>query len=214
LAINTLRLSATISVALFAVAAHAVVLTPGVWTALPGTAGPGGTAIEDDVVSFSFAAYAGTVSGSVQNRVVQRGDGTLVFYWRVFNDANSAGPIQDFRLGNFILPLYDADWSNTGLGDVGPNDALLFNGSGGFVNFNFNTIGAGDGLLPGQSSKFFFIDSSFTQYARTAAYDLTNIGQTDNSDVYSTFAPVPEPATVLALALGAGALLARRRRSK
>ena len=191
---------------------QAVILIPDTWVDLPGTAGPAGTIIEDDVVGFSFSAYGGTVSGSVQNRVVRRGDGTLVFAWRLFNDADSAGVIQDLRLGNFLLPVYDSDWSNTGLGDEGPRRAHLFSGNEGLINYNFIDVTGAPGLRPGLSSKFIFILSDATEYDRSALYDLTNDGQTEISDVYTTFAPVPEPATIAVLGLGAAALMRRRRR--
>ncbi len=195
-----------------AAVSQAVILVPDAWVDLPGIAGPGGTVIEDDVVGFSFSAYGGTVSGSVQNRVIQQGDGTLVFAWRLFNDANSAGVIQDFRLGNFLLPVYDSDWSNTSLGDEGPNRAFLFLGSGGFINYNFAVTGGAPGLRPGLSSKFIFIMSDATAYDRSALYDLTNVGQSEISDAFTTFAPVPEPASIAILGLGAAAFLRRRRR--
>ena len=195
-----------------AAVSQAVILIPDTWVDLPGTAGPGGTVIEDDVVGFAFSAYGGTVSGSVQNRVIRQGDGTLAFAWRVFNDANSAGVIQDFRLGNFLLPVYDSDWSNTGLGDLGPRRAFLFLGNGGFVNYNFADPTGAPGLGAGLSSKFIFILTDATAYDRSALYDLSNVGQTENSDIFSTFAPVPEPASIAVLGLGAAALLRRRRR--
>ena len=94
--------------------AHAVALSPGATELLPGTtvaAEPqlAGVVQVDDVVPFSFSAYGGTVSGTVQVRVVESSvDNTLDFYWRVFNDAGSAGVIADFRFGDFVTSTYNA----------------------------------------------------------------------------------------------------------
>ena len=65
----------TLSLLAAAAAAHAVNLTPGAWTALPGTTVAtepqlAGTVLEDSLTSFSFAAYGGMVSGTVQSRSV------------------------------------------------------------------------------------------------------------------------------------------------
>ena len=194
-------------------AANAVILTPGAFTDLPGTVTPGGTVIEDVDQSFSFAAYGGTVSGFVQNRVVRKGDGTLFFAWRMFNDAASSGNIQDLRLGNFISSVYDGDWDPSSPGDISPPKAFLFNGTGGDVNFNFNKTTFPGGVAPGQSSNFFYLNTGATLYGQVAQYDLTNMGQTEISGEYATFAPVPEPATFAVVGIGILALTRRKRKS-
>ena len=160
---------------------------------------------------FSFPAYGGTVSGSVQSRVTQKSDGTLLFEWRLLNDANSAGAIQDLRLGGFLTAIYDGDWESAGLGDTNPTRGLLFSGPGGYVNFNFNQETNPGGVPPGHESFFFFLNTNATAFGEVALYDLTNLGQTETSGAFSTFAPVPEPASLAALGLGAVALIRRRR---
>ncbi|UUZ55265.1 PEP-CTERM sorting domain-containing protein [Massilia sp. H-1] len=49
-----------------------------------------------------------------------------------------------------------------------------------------------------------FFDTAATKYAKTAVYDLTNMGQTEISGLYDTFAPsyVPEPGSIALLGLG------------
>lgn len=196
--------------------AHAVLLTPSTSTPLPGTtfaAEPqlGGTVLVDDLVDFSFAAYGGTVFGTVQVRVVEAVDNTIDFYWRVKNNIESSGAIGSFRIGDFLTPSYNANYRIDGLGDDAPDSAYLFSAPyEGYVNFNF-----ADGLLAGSSSNFFFLDTNATAYAKTAFYDLTNIGQTQISSSYSGYAPVydvPAPASLGLMGLGLVALGVRRRR--
>jgi hypothetical protein len=204
---------------LFGAAAQAVILPPGSTAALPGitvAADPdlAGVVLVDDLVPFSFAANGGKIFGSVQVRVVRSTiDNTLDFYWRVFNNAESSGVIGSFRIGDFFSSVYDANWRIDGLGDVAPVSATHFGGAfESFVNFNFGNL-----LAPGHSSRFLLLDTTATEFARNAMYDLTNLGQTQISGLFSMYGPssrqVPEPGTLamLAFALGALAWAARRR---
>jgi len=197
--------------------ASAVVLTPSVLTPLPGTTvalNPqlAGIVLEDVMQSFSFAANGGTVSGTVQSRVVRSTlDGTLDFYWRVTSDLASSAAISSFRIGNFMTASYDADWRIDGLGDTAPATAYLFPGTAGDVNYIFSGQRIG-GLGAGAESYFMFMDTSATKYDMSAIYDLT--AQVEISNLFSTFAPsyVPEPGSVAIFALGFAGLAAARRR--
>lgn len=198
---------------------NATNLNPNVYTPLNGTtvaANPNlaGIVEKDDLVPFYFSAYGGTVSGQVQVRVVKSIDSTYDFYWRVFNDANSAGKIADLRIANFFTSSYNADYRTDGLGDIGPDQAYLFGAFDGYVNFNFS-----DGLVAGESSKFFFLDTDATSFNKSLLFDLTNMGQTEISMQYGGYAPsasVPEPATMLLFGTGIAGLAATgiRRRTK
>jgi len=187
--------------------AEAVLLNPGDNLALPGTtvaAEPqlAGTVLVDELIPFSFSAGSGlsNITGEVQQRIVRSSvDGTVDFYWRVVNDANSAASISSFRVGDFVSPEYNANWRIDGVGDIGPDAAHRFAGTeSSFVNFLFgsNAAGAGSSLAPGQSSKFFFFDTTATNYAKTARYDMTGTGSGPISASFAAYSPstVPVPA--------------------
>lgn len=204
-------------------AAYAVPLIPDSPVILPGTtvaAEPqlAGVVQIDELVPFSIPIYnvdysdiVGTISGTVQVRVVRSDlDGTMDFYWRVFNDATSTGPIGSFRFGGFPDSFQNVNVRIDGLGEVDSISAYRFSGAyDGYVNFNF-----GDALVPGSSTKFFFVDTEAPSYQRTAFYDLTNIGQTAASLSSPMYAPIPVPGALLLFGsglMGLGAAVWRRR---
>lgn len=197
--------------------ASAEVLAPDVWTPLPGTTVAvqpelAGLVLEDETQAFSFSADGGTITGTVQSRVVRSDvDGTLDFYWRIISDPRSTVPLSAFRLGNFFTPVYDANWRIDGEGDTAPTEAKWFGGGGGKVNFVFGTPNGG-GLAPGDSSYFLLLDTNAIAYARTGVYDLT--GLEGISGLFETFAPsqIPEPASAAIFTLGFVGLMWGRRR--
>lgn len=213
------------SAALLAVTcyAQAVTLVPGTPVNLPGTTAAAepqlaGLILADEVVPFSFSTDRGTISGTVQSRVVRSDlDGTLDFYWRVINDASSVGALGSFRIGKFDAPEFNANWRSDGLGNVAPDKAYLFVApTPGYVNFYFNSASSNATLAPGSESYFLLMDTSATKYAKTAIYDVAIGDQSRASDLFSTFAPapVPEPASyaMLLAGLAAVSLIAKRRR--
>lgn len=211
---------------LASVAAQAVTLSPNTSVALPGTTVAAesqlaGTVLIDEIIPFSFSAGAGlgNITGTVQQRIVQSSvDNTLDFYWRVKNDIDSAAPIGSFRIGNFVSPEYNANWRIDGLGDKSPDSAYRFDGAlDSYVNFNFNIFSTNpdDGIQPGLSSNFFFLDTTATHYAKTATFDLTNMAQNPISPSFAAYSPAPVPVPAAVWLLGSGLLglvgVARRR---
>jgi hypothetical protein len=190
-----------------------------------------GLVLEDRVVPFSFelpvllGIGGGTVSGAIQERVVRsKVDGTLDFYWRVFNDATSKQPIGWVVVDNFLVSTYEGDWRLDGVGQVGPKYGSH---DGGQVSFGFDEIFdiiRFGGVGPGSSSNFFFLDTQATSYSDTGTVALHSLCTGDvlrlclsgRSSALSTFVPsaVPEPSTAALLAVGllAGGLVVRRSR--
>ncbi len=181
-----------------------------------------GLVLEDQIQPFSFSG----VTGTVQNRVVREdGTGTLDFYWRIQVDPAAAilapGGISAFRLGSFGYGnITDADWRIDGLGSAAPYVGRVFNPSSrpeGDINFLFSDglVHAGDPADSAAGSRFFFLHTDATTYARTATYDLLD-AQDNLSSAYATFAPsetVPDGgATCGMLLMGlAGVALGVRR---
>jgi hypothetical protein len=205
-------------------AAQAVALTQPVFptpfadTALGGTtvaARPelAGTVLEDVITPFSFNG----VTGTVQNRVAREtASGTLDFEWKINVDASSTGTgVGAFRLIDFDpAKLTDADYRTDGLGSVAPTTARLFNSTSyptGAINFLFDS-----GIAAGSSSRFFFLHTDATSYAKTAQFDMLTAGSQQLSGTFATFAPsVPEPsshALMLVGLVGIGAAMRKSRR--
>jgi hypothetical protein len=214
------RLSLALALVLPAVAGnvHATVLpfgdAPLNGTTVAATPRLAGLVLEDVITPFSFVANGGTTSGTVQSRVVRSAvDGTLDFYWRIQNDANSSSAITSFRLADFYTSVYDANYRIDGLGDVSPGTAHRFPNSD--INFLFDRS-AGP-IASGNGSFFIFLDTNALNYMMTARYDLGSSQNGAISGSFSTFAPgsavVPEPETY-ALLFGGFASLALSRRQR
>lgn len=211
------RVCVLAALGLSALPAQAVLLAPGDTALLSGTtvaAEPqlAGTVLVDELIDFTFSAGpgAGDIFGTVQQRVVRSSvDGTIDFYWRVMNSANSAAAIGSFRIGNFVSPEYNANWRIDGLGDKAPDSANRFTGTfDSYINFNFNLFSDAreDGLRPGQSSYFLLLDTTATNYEKTATYDLTNMAQNPISGSFAAYGPSAVPVPAAAWLLGSGLL--------
>jgi len=205
---------------MFSSVSHAVPVGVGQTVALPGTtlaAEPNlaGTVLFDNVYSFNQTFGTDVYVGSVQERVVQEtGSGTLDFYWRVFNTGTPGidATLGDFRVGNFNIPStpVNLNYRTDGLGSVAPGSAERFTGS--FANY-FNYLFP-NGIAPGESSYFLLAETSATNFAQNAGFDLTNVGETQIVYTGVQVSPIPEPATCAVMAVGLGVMWFAIRRRK
>ena len=211
---NTRLLLASMIAAALAAAPvwSAALTTPGDY-AITGTtsaASPqlAGVVLADTTTSFTVVGAAGSLSGTVQSRVLRSTlDGTLDFYWRITPTSGSDG-IAAFRLIGFDGVDLNADWRSDGQGSVAPTTARYL-GSGA-VNFLFEN----DKVGVGSGSYFFFLDTDATNFTQNGQFDLLYGDNLDLSDIYQTYAPaaVPVPATAWLLGSGVIGLVGLRRR--
>ena len=173
-----------------------------------------GVVLEDVLRPFIIEWGAGqSVTGTIQDRVVQSNvDNTLIFSYRIINDATSDAPIRFAMRTDYAGFTTDVDWRSDGLGMTGPNFATRsFDGSE--VSFFFNGQARID---PGEDSYFFFIKTDATAYNEAGGGVVAVSGGTTNgrSFHFDTFQPVPVPlprALYMFVAGFMGLMLVKRR---
>ena len=159
-----------------------------------------GTVVVDEINAFSASIGNGIYTGSVESRVVHSIDGTYDFCWRIFEtgfSGSDGSQLVAFRLADFGNLIGDnGDYRIDGSGAIGPDTAYA---SGGTVSFFFSA-----GLPAGLASKFFFLDTSATNYTKTAIFDVG--GLNGFSEAFATYAPsaLPEPGSWTMMIVGLG----------
>jgi hypothetical protein len=176
----------------------------------------GGVVLEDVLRPFTIEWNGGqSVTGTIQDRVVQSDvDNTLIFSYRITNDATSDAPLRFVMREDYAGFTTDVDWRSDGLGMTGPNFATRsFDGSE--VSFFFN---GQDMIDPGEDSYFFFIKTDATAYNEGGQGVLAVTGSENNgrSFHFDTFQPVvaavPLPNALLMFVTGLIGLVMVKRR--
>ncbi|MCW5940566.1 MAG: PEP-CTERM sorting domain-containing protein [Fimbriimonadaceae bacterium] len=152
-----------------------------------------------------------TISGrliSVVATTAAFGD-NLIFAWAVQSNQDSTGNIGRVTVNGWTgFTSTVAQHSAASLfGNDGQAVRTADRTTADTLGFNFSKVGL-DKLSPGTNSTIFWALSDATSYRDSLASVINgSVAQV------STFAPVPEPGTMLALGAGLAALAARRKRS-
>ena len=182
---------------LVAIVARAVPLPDSGTTTLPGTTAAArpelaGVVLQDVLFEYRLVEGTRVIAGVLQSSVVRSNrDGTLDFYWRVLPSPDSNGSVAAARVTGFGGLALDADWRIDGLGNEFPHDAQTF-GTGN-VTFLFSTAGGNPGIGNNDSSRFFFIRTTATDYTTAGGFELFCSNIACEQTRLPTFAPAVNP---------------------
>src|SRR5688572_18664664 len=194
--------------------AQAILLVPGARVGRGTAEAPGVLTIFTDTSltllasnSMAVNGASGTVSGTLRSSVYMNSGGTLDFYYQYTNDVGF-DPIHRLTMSSFRNFTTDVGYRLTPIGQftagtIIPNEANR-NTSGSVVGFDFDTPVS---IPPGATTQTLVIRTNANQWGPGFASVINGSATT-----VASFAPVPEPATMAALGLGALALIRRRRR--
>lgn len=198
-----------------AFATAGVIVTPGGAFLLPVEEADGHVTgiVDSRSEAFSITNALGEVraTGVAISQVYATTTGGLLFAYAVLNDASSLDGINRVTVTNFNGWTVEAgqDVANSGVGTqlASSVDRTAASGTIGFA-FTAAPVGLGS-IAPGDGSEFLWLKTSATTY-RDGTLSVIDGGV----DSVLSFAPgvVPEPASMAALAIGAAAMLRRRRK--
>ena len=156
-------------------------------------------------VPFTTAVYSGTLTTKVYSGDPANPLGGYTFVYQVTNNASSINVIQRLTVNDFASCDVDASYQLPGLAP-----AFIDRNTADTIGFSFlkAPIGLG-GLTPGTTTALLVLHTNSTRYTPTQAAIIDGAVASVPS-----FAPgaVPEPGTMIALGIGAAALLRRRRK--
>lgn len=194
--------------------AHAFApLAPGGAVLVPDLSLPGDAAFvdyrSDDFVGMNALSEV-LYTGTVESYVFRQAAGNLIFGYIVHNDAPSIDEISAVSMTDFagwITEVGQDPFASASSASAATSASR--SASGGTVTFNFTRDPLGRGALEqGTASYGMMIRTNATDYTRGTVNVLNGAIATVES-----FAPVPEPASIAALGVGAAALLRRRKKA-
>lgn len=201
----------------------------------------GGTVVVggDITVPFTDLSPSPNFTGSLRTTVVRNAGGTLDFYYQLANNTTSPANSELYRL---TLNTFSSAFSTSGTsyeafniangltGIVGgapsvngtmpaysvDRQGAAFSAPGGFgfdfgdLQFVGDLVGPFSNLLAGQTSNFLLVRTNATQFTGTSA-SVNGVG---TAQPIRSFAPIPEPTTILVgLALTTVVGCSRRRKA-
>lgn len=156
-------------------------------------------------ISMPFSAaplYTGTLVSEVYNNDTSNPYGGLTFVYELSNDLVSLDPIHRLTINNFASFLIDASYQVPTAALV---PSLIDRSAAGTVGFHFipNPPGVGD-LTPGSTTALLVLQTNASTYVPTFASVID--GTVTSVPSFSPAPIVPEPASILLMAVGAGCL--------
>jgi hypothetical protein len=174
---------ATLGVA--ASSATAVNLPPGGAVGLPGTFTSGGTIIRDQDIPFEVLASDGTLlfGGVVQDRVVERADGLLIFSKRIKETVvDTEVGVVNVWVTDYTDRTTDVDWDPSSPGQKFP-PAATRSGDGSLINYDF----ANNPIFESEESKFFYAETDAEEF--TINGSMTIVVETGESTTITVASP-------------------------
>lgn len=194
-----------------AFASAGVIVTPGGAFLLPDEEYVTGVTVEatrEETWSITNALGEVNATGRAISQVVREAGGNLAFLFVVINDETSIDAVNRVTVTDY--EGWDIEAGQDLLNLFGPQKARSVDrtGDGGTIGFAFTEepIGLGN-IDPGEASTVLWLRTNATDYTD----GTLNVIDGGVATVLS-YAPVPEPATMATLAIGAAAMLRRRRK--
>ena len=190
-------------------AGQAATLAPGATVAPDSPGYTPGTVIATYNQTLSTNTENGLLSAELRQAVLRNSDGTLDFVYQVVNNGTSPDPFRRISTDSFANgQVYNTDVQayNTlaiagfTTGTIGATSADRST-SGSVVGFNLS-LATGASLSPGATSQIFVVRTNATSYAAGG----TQLIDGGVLSFHGTFAPTPEPASLILLGTCLGGL--------
>ena len=160
-----------VALAVLAPPAAAVDLFPGGVVALPGSLTSGGLVIRDENIDFVILDAGDMIlfAGVVQDRVVLRGDGKLIFSKRIKDTlVDTTGEVVAASVTDYDVFATDVDYDRSSPGFHVPGQATR-SGDGVQITYSF----ALDPIHETEDSKFFYAETDAEEYTVTGSMTIS-----------------------------------------